>query len=216
LCRSMPAVAPLGAKNGRLDRRHMEDLSLHILDIAENSVTAGASRVEIRVRECRQDDRLSIEIADDGSGMREETLVKAADPFYTTRTTRRVGLGLSLFEQAAKAAGGEFKIASSPGAGTEITGVFQYSHVDRQPLGDIGQTLFVLVAGNPQIEFTYLHQAGDSKISFSTREIKAQLGNIPISSPKGVAAVRKSVEKLREQLQRLASSQEGVHAVGNC
>jgi anti-sigma regulatory factor (Ser/Thr protein kinase) len=176
----------------------MEDLSLHVLDIAENSIAAGAQHVEIRVKESRQDDLLSIEITDDGRGMGEDMLPKATDPFFTTRTTRRVGLGLSLFEQAAKRAGGEFKIASSPGAGTKVTGVFQYSHVDRQPLGDMNETLLALVVGNPQIEFTYLHQSDDSNVSFSTKEIKTQLGDVPIGSPQGISAVRKSLEKVKE------------------
>jgi anti-sigma regulatory factor (Ser/Thr protein kinase) len=178
----------------------MEDLSLHVLDIAENSIAAGARHVEIRVRESRREDRLSIEILDDGRGMSADMLQKATDPFFTTRSTRRVGLGLSLFEQAAKRAGGEFKMASCPGGGTKVTGVFQYSHVDRQPLGDMDQTLLALVVGNPQIEFTYLHQADDSEISFSTGEIKAQLGDIPINSPRGISAVRRSLEKVREQV----------------
>ena len=176
----------------------MEDLSLHVLDIAENSIAAGARHVEIRVHENRRENLLSIEIIDDGRGMSEDMLEKATDPFFTTRTTRRVGLGLSLFEQAAKRAGGEFKIASSPGTGTRVTGVFQYSHVDRQPLGDMDQTLLALVVGNPQIELTYLHQTDDSQVSFSTREIKAQLGDIPINSPQGISVVRKNVEKVRE------------------
>jgi len=193
----------------------MEDLSLHILDIVENSIAAGASRVEIRVRESRRDDRLTIEIADDGRGMREETLERATDPFFTSRTTRRVGLGLSLFEQAAKRAGGDFKITSRPGVGTQVTGVFQHNHVDRQPLGDIAQTLLTLVVGNPQVEFSYVHQTGDSSISFSTREITARLRDIPLHSPQAIAAVRKSAEKLREQLKDSASREEGVHAVGN-
>ena len=193
----------------------MEDLSLHILDIVENSIAAGASRVEIRVQEGRRDDRLSIEIADDGCGMREETLARATDPFFTSRTTRRVGLGLSLFEQAARRAGGDFKITSRPGVGTQVTGVFQHNHVDRQPLGDIAQTLLTLVVGNPQVEFSYVHQTGDSSISFSTREITARLGGIPLHSPRGIAAVRQSAEKLRKQLKDLASREEGVHAVGN-
>jgi anti-sigma regulatory factor (Ser/Thr protein kinase) len=176
----------------------MEDLSLHVLDIAENSIAAGARHVEIRVIESQQEDRLSIEIIDDGRGMSEDMLQKATDPFFTTRTTRRVGLGLSLFEQAAKRAGGEFKIASSPGAGTKVTGVFQYSHVDRQPLGNMNETLLALVVGNPQIEFTYLHQSDDSQVAFTTKEIKAQLGDIPIGSPQGISAVRRSLEKVRE------------------
>ena len=193
----------------------MEDLSLHVLDIAENSIAAGAQHVEIQVKESRRQDLLSIEIIDDGRGMSEDMLQKATDPFFTTRTTRRVGLGLSLFEQAAKRAGGEFKIASSPGVGTKVSGVFQYNHVDRQPLGDMSQTLLALIVGNPQIEFTYLHQSDDSQVSFSTKEIKAQLGDIPISSPQGISAVRKSVEKVREQVKGLASREVGAYAVGN-
>jgi len=176
----------------------MEDLSLHVLDIAENSIAAGAKHVEIRVLESRPQDRLSIEIIDDGRGMSEEMLEKALDPFFTTRTTRRVGLGLSLFEQAAKRAGGEFKIVSTPGAGTKVTGVFQHSHVDRQPLGDMDQTLLALVVGHPEIEFRYLYQTDDAEVSFSTGEIKAQLGDAPINSPRGISAVRKGLERVRE------------------
>jgi len=178
----------------------MQDLSLHVLDIAENSIAAGAKHVDIRVRESRGEDLLSIEIIDDGHGMNEDTIQKATDPFFTTRTTRRVGLGLSLFEQAAKRAGGEFKIASSPGEGTKVTGMFKHSHVDRQHLGDMGQTLLALIVGNPQIEVTYSHRADGSEIAFSTNEVKAQLGDLPINSPKGIAAVRKSLEKVREPI----------------
>jgi anti-sigma regulatory factor (Ser/Thr protein kinase) len=176
----------------------MEDLSLHVLDIAENSIAAGAQHLEIRVKQSRRQDLLSIEIIDDGHGMSEDMLQKATDPFFTTRTTRRVGLGLPLFEQAAKRAGGEFKIASGPGAGTKVTAVFQYSHVDRQPLGDMNETLLALVVGNPQIEFTYLHQTDDSEISISTKELKARLGGIPVHSPEGISAVRKCLEQAKE------------------
>jgi len=190
----------------------MEDLSLHILDIVENSIAAGAAHVEIRVSEEPRDDRLSIEIDDDGSGMKEETLEKAADPFFTSRTTRRVGLGLSLFEQAAKTAGGEFRIESHPGAGTKVRGVFQYSHVDRQPFGDVARTLLTLAAGNPQVDFTYRHRTGGSQISFSTREIKTQLGDAPIHSPRGIAAIRTSLERVREQVERLVAREEDAHA----
>jgi anti-sigma regulatory factor (Ser/Thr protein kinase) len=182
----------------------MEDLSLHVLDIAENSIAAGAQHVEIRVKESRRQDLLSIEIIDNGRGMSEEMLPKATDPFFTTRTTRRVGLGLSLFEQAAKRAGGEFKIASSPGVGTNVTCVFQLSHVDRQPLGDMNKTLLALVVGNPQIEFTYSHQSDDWQVSFSTKEIEAQLGDIPISSSQGISAVRRRLEEVREQVKSSA------------
>lgn len=193
----------------------MEDISLHLLDIAENSIAAGAKRVQIWVRESYLEDLLSIEVLDDGRGMSEDALSKAADPFFTTRTTRRLGMGLALFEQAVKTAGGEFKIASGPQAGTRVTGVFRHSHVDRQPLGDIGQTLLVLVIGNPQTEFTYHHQAGDSEVSFSTEEIKARLGDIPIGSPQGIAAVRKSLETVGELVKRFAPREGAVHAGGD-
>ena len=184
----------------------MEDLSLHILDIAENSIAAGARRVDIRIRESRQEDLLSIEISDDGRGMSADVLRKAGDPFFTSRTTRRVGLGLPLFQQAARAAGGECRIVSRPGLGTTVTGVFRYSHVDRQPLGDIAQTLLTLVAGNPEMEFTCRLQTDDSDVFFSTAEIEAKLGGAPIGSPAGIAATRNSLKGLREGV---------THAVGN-
>ena len=176
----------------------MEELSLHILDVVENGIAAGARCVDIRVRESQQEDLLSIEITDDGSGMSEATRRAARDPFFTTKTSRRVGLGLPLFEQAAKLAGGELKIASRPGAGTQVTGVFRFSHPDRQPLGDVAGTLLSLVVGNPEIDFRYRHETDQAEISFSSREIKAQLGGKPISSPDGIAAVRKSLETVKQ------------------
>lgn len=176
----------------------MEELSLHILDIVENSIAAGARWVRIRVREDRQADILAIEIADNGRGMSEDMRQKAADPFFTTRTTRRVGLGLPLFEQAARAAGGEFKLESRPGAGTTVTGVFQYRHVDRQPLGDMAGTLLSLAAGNPDVRFSYSHWRDGTEVSFSTEELTAQLGGTPLQSPQGLAALRRSLERVRE------------------
>jgi anti-sigma regulatory factor (Ser/Thr protein kinase) len=180
----------------------MEELSLHILDIVENSIAAGAGHVEIRIREDRQQDLLRIEIVDDGRGMNEATLARAADPFFTTRTTRRVGLGVSLFEQAARATGGDFKVESSPGAGTKVTGTFRLSDIDRQPLGDMGGTLLSLIVGNPQVEFSYIHQADGGEVSFTSGEVKAQLAGIPINSAEGIAAVRKSLEGMRQQVPR--------------
>jgi anti-sigma regulatory factor (Ser/Thr protein kinase) len=190
----------------------MEDLSLHVLDIAENSIAAGAAHVEIRVRDSEPEDLLSIEILDDGRGMSEDVLRRAADPFFTTRTTRRVGLGLALFEQAARAAGGSFRIASSPGRGTRVSGTFQRSHIDRQPLGDMSRTLLALVIGNPQVEFTYRRQTGDAEAVFRTAEIRARLGDLPLSSPQGIAAVRKSLEAVEESGKRPASREGVVHA----
>lgn len=176
----------------------MEELSLHVLDIAENSIAAGARRVRIRIREDRQADVLEVEIADDGGGMSGPTLERATDPFFTTRTTRRVGLGLPLFEQAAKAAGGALEIESRPGAGTRVRGLFRHSHPDRQPLGDIAGTLLSLAAGHAQVDLSYTHWKDSSEVSFSTEEIKAQLGSVPLHSPPGLAALRRSLERVRD------------------
>jgi signal transduction histidine kinase len=133
----------------------MEELSLHVLDIAENSIAAGAKRVEIRIEEDPAADWLTIEITDDGAGMTEEQLQRATDPFFTTRTTRRVGLGLPLLQQAALAAGGDLQIHSAPGRGTQVTARFRYSHLDRQPMGDLRSTLMTLAAGHPEIDWVF-------------------------------------------------------------
>ena len=148
----------------------MEDLSLHILDIAENSISASAKRVEIRIDEDEAKDLLTIEIKDDGKGMDEETLHKALDPFFTTRTTRRVGLGLSLLAQAAREADGNLVLDSRNGQGTTVKATFGFSHLDRKPMGDIDETIRTLVVGNPGIDFVYEHKKKDSIYRFDTRE----------------------------------------------
>lgn len=194
----MPPPRP-PQRNRSGTRLNMEDLSLHILDLVENSIGAGAKRVEILIREDRQKDLLSVEIADDGCGMSQSVLRKARDPFFTTRKTRRVGLGLSLFEQAARAAGGELKIESQPGAGTTVAALFQHSHIDRKPLGNIGDTLLTLIVANPEVEFVYTHRRDGAEVSLRTGDIRARLGPVPLSSPEGIAAVREGIEKVREQ-----------------
>lgn len=148
----------------------MEDLSLHILDIVENSIAAMASRIEIRVEEDQARDLVTIEIKDDGNGMDEQTLKKALDPFFTTRTTRRVGLGLSLLAQAARDSEGAFDLSSRPGEGTTVNATFRLSHPDCKPMGDIGQTMQVLITAHPEIEFLYEHKKDNSIYHFDTRE----------------------------------------------
>ena len=136
----------------------MEDLSLHILDIVENSIAAGAKKIEIKIIEDKKKDLLTIEITDDGKGMDEKTLNKVLDPFYTTRNTRKVGLGLPLLAQSAEESGGTVKIESEPGKKTTVKATFGYSHIDCKPLGDVGETLKVLIAGNPDINFIFEYQ----------------------------------------------------------
>jgi len=148
----------------------MEDLSLHILDIAENSIAASAKTIEIKVDEDWAEDLLTIEIIDNGSGMDEQTREKATDPFFTTRTTRRVGLGLSLLAQAAKDAGGEMQLRSTPAEGTVVKATFRLSHPDCKPMGNIAATINTLTAGHPDINIVYEYKNDDLAYRFDTRE----------------------------------------------
>jgi signal transduction histidine kinase len=160
----------------------MEDLSLHILDIVENSIAAMAKRIEIRIEEDQAKDLVTIEIKDDGKGMDEQTMEKALDPFFTTRpvlssaegTTRRVGLGLSLLAQAAKDSEGTFDLSSEPDKGTTVNATFRLSHPDCKPMGDIGQTIQVLVISHPEIDFLYEHKNDNSTYRFDTREVRKE------------------------------------------
>lgn len=136
----------------------MEDLSLHVLDVVENSVAAAAKEIAILIREESASDRLSLEIRDDGRGMDAETCEKALDPFFTTRTTRRIGLGLPLLAQAARESGGDLEVESQPGGGTVVRAVFRLSHPDRKPLGDIGATLGAILAGRPELDLRFEHE----------------------------------------------------------
>ena len=151
----------------------MEDLSLHILDIVENSIRAKASRIEIKVVEDTRKDLLTIEIKDNGQGIDEKTIEKLLDPFFTTRTTRKVGLGLPLLSQAARESGGDVQIESKGGRGTRVRATFGYSHIDRKPLGNMEMTLITLITGNPEIDFIYEHKKDELEYRFDTRKIRA-------------------------------------------
>lgn len=168
----------------------MEDLSLHILDIAENSIRAKAKIIKIEIEEYKERDILLLTIKDDGSGMTEEQKKMALNPFYTTKTTRRFGLGLSLLSEAARTAGGKMSLRSFPGKGTEVKARFQLSHIDRQPTGDMSQTLVALIAGHPEIDFLYSHRVNGELFTLDTREVKEKLGDVPIQSPEIVSFIR--------------------------
>jgi hypothetical protein len=162
----------------------MEDLSLHILDIVENSTKAGANLVEINIKGDTDKDSLQLIIRDNGRGMDPEMVKRVTDPFITTRTTRRVGLGLSMLEQAAQEAGGDLTVTSEQGFGTEIRATFQASHIDRKPFGDIGSSMISLIMGNPDVDFIYESDFDGEKTTIDTRAIKAELdGTTTISDP---------------------------------
>jgi len=152
----------------------MEDLSLHILDIVENSIRAKASRIMIKVTEDIEKDFLTIEIRDNGQGIDEETIKKVLDPFFTTRTTRKVGLGLPLLSQAARESGGDVQIESEVGRGTRVKATFGYSHIDRKPLGNMEATLRALIVGNPEVDFIYKHKKGELEYRLDTKGIRAK------------------------------------------
>lgn len=161
----------------------MKELSLHILDIAKNSVKAKASVIEIIISEDEGTNLLTIEIKDNGCGMSKEFLEKVRDPFSTTRTTRKVGMGIPLFEAAAVQCGGYVDITSEEGVGTEFKVVFEYNHIDRAPLGDMPGTMQVLISGSPEIDFIYRHEKNGKVFNMDTRELRQVLGEVPLDTP---------------------------------
>lgn len=155
----------------------MPEISLNILDVAENSVRAKASLIEITVSVQTQEDLLTVVIRDDGCGMSADQVKRAQDPFFTTRTTRIVGLGLPFFKQAAESTGGNFRIISEKGKGTTVEAVFGLSHIDRMPLGDISSTIHTLIVFNEQIDFRYIYRYNDRHFILDTREMREMLGD---------------------------------------
>jgi len=171
----------------------VEDLSLHILDIVENSIRAKAKRIEIKIVEDLNKDLLTISIKDDGKGMDEEIVKKAIDPFFTTKNGRKVGLGLPLLALASKQAEGNLAIDSKPDEGTEITATFKYSHIDRKPLGKMEDTMAILIAGNPEVDFLYEHRKDNLCYLLDTAKIKEEIGNIPINTQAVMEFIQKDI-----------------------
>lgn len=172
----------------------MLELSIHVLDIVQNSVAAFATIVEISVTEDTEKDLMSIEIRDNGSAMDSEMLLRAADPFVTTKPGKEVGLGLSLLSQAARDTGGGFEIDSVPGRGTTVTASFVLSSVDRMPLGNMKSTLLSLVFGSTETDFVYTHKSNGQTFTFDTREVRKLTGGTLTSDAKTVRLVREMFE----------------------
>ena len=160
----------------------MRELSLNILDIAQNSISAGASLITIEVSENRTDQTLFIGIYDNGRGMSEEQVKSVIDPFFTTRTTRKVGMGIPLFKMAAEQTGGSLEIKSELGVGTEVKAYFKTDSVDFTPLGDVASTIQMLITMNTDRDFVYKHMVDGKEFVCDTREIKAILGDVPLDS----------------------------------
>jgi DNA mismatch repair ATPase MutL len=180
----------------------MRELSMHILDLVQNSVTAGASAVTISIIEDLPTDQLEITISDNGRGMDPDLAARVTDPFCTTRTTRKVGLGIPLFQAAAERCGGGLQLSSKTGEGTTITARFQHSHLDRAPFGNMADTISVLIACNPDIEFTYHHTYNGRQFCFRTTDMRQELSGTPINTPPVLNWVR---EYLNQKLDALRS-----------
>jgi len=178
----------------------MKELSLHILDIAHNSVAAGATRIEILVDEQPAENNMRISISDNGRGMDQAFLAHVTDPFTTTRTTRKVGLGIPLFKQAAEMTGGRFVITSEVGVGTAVTADFVYDSIDRMPLGDMPSTITALLGSKPFIDWSYEHRYDKNTFTFSSREIIRQIGDVDFAEPE---IAEWTAQYIREQLQIL-------------
>jgi phosphoglycerate-specific signal transduction histidine kinase len=150
----------------------MTEIALHILDIIQNSIAANAKNVEVIIIESIEKDILEIRIIDNGKGIDSNLIEKVTDPFFTSRTTRKVGLGLSLFKQSAEQTGGSLKIESEVGKGTTVSVVYKLSNIDRPPLGDIAGVMCLLVSANPVLDFKYTHCTDIEKYEFDSKEIK--------------------------------------------
>jgi anti-sigma regulatory factor (Ser/Thr protein kinase) len=179
----------------------MRELSLHILDIAENGITAGADCIEILINENRKADLLTIVIEDNGRGMPAEKLKNPTDPFITSRTTRRVGLGLSLLAAAAQRCDGKLEIKTESGHGSRVTAIFRHNHIDRAPIGDMASTITTLIMGNPQIDFVYSHIIDGEEFALDTRDLKEGAEDHSLTDP---VLMHHLTQNIRNALNRLA------------
>ena len=161
----------------------MREIALHILDIVQNSVVAGATKIEVDITEDIAADKLTVKINDNGCGMAPDFLARVIDPFTTKRTTRKVGLGIPLFKAAAEGTGGTLHISSEVGVGTWVTAEFVHSHIDRQPLGDMADTMLGLFTSYENINFVYKHTVNEKEFFVDTDQLREVLGDISFSTP---------------------------------
>ncbi|MFO7667235.1 MAG: ATP-binding protein [Desulfobacterales bacterium] len=171
----------------------MREISLHIMDIVENGISAGSELIEIFINENRIENLLTVVIKDYGKGMSSEEIRTVTDPFVTSRTTRRIGLGLSLWKEASIRCGGDFSIESEPGKRTVVTATFRYDHIDRAPIGDIAGTITLLIAGNPDIDFVYDHVIDRNRFAIDTRELRKERGK-SLADPVRLFHLKKQIE----------------------
>ena len=179
----------------------MKELSLHILDLVQNSLRAAAKCIQLSVKDSVSQDSVEITIKDDGRGMDAVLLAKVTEPFVTTRTTRQMGMGIPLFQMAAEQTGGTLHIESTPGQGTTLRGTFIRSHIDTPPLGDMAETLVTLVQGAPDVDFLYQYETDTQTMRFDTREIREILEDVPLNAPDVLHWIRGHLEELEASIE---------------
>lgn len=180
----------------------MPEISLNVLDVAENSTRAGAAHVTITVTADTAADTLTIVIGDDGCGMTPEQVAQVTDPFFTTRKTRRVGLGVPFFKMAAEMSGGTFAIESEPGVGTTVTAVFGFSNVDRMPLGDMASTMHTLITMHEDTDFIYRYTYDGDRFELDTAEMREILGGVSFSEPEVSQYIREYLAENEAEVTR--------------
>ena len=179
----------------------MRELSLHLLDIAENSIAAQAKNIRIDVIEDSRKDTLTMSVEDDGKGMDADMVARVIDPFVTSRTTRKVGLGIPLLKAAAEACNGYLQIESAPGKGTRIEVQFQRSHIDRMPLGNMVDTYMTLLVGNPQIHWIFSYHLDQNEFLFDDEPYKQELAGLSITEPAILSFFKETFETGIKSLQ---------------
>ena len=178
----------------------MRELSLNVLDIAQNSISAGALLVEIEVIEDSASHELLIGIYDDGKGMTPEQLESVRDPFFTTRTTRKVGMGIPLFKFAAEMTGGRLEMESEVGVGTRVRAYFKTDHLDFTPIGDMTSTMISLITMNLHMDFLYRRKVDDKEFTVDTRQLKEILGDVPLNEPSIAMWIQQYINENTKQL----------------
>ncbi len=173
----------------------MKELSLHILDVGENSITAGADLLEIHIKEDYRKNILEIAILDNGKGIDPDILEESTNPFFTTKKSKKVGLGLSLLKETSMRCDGKFFLDSAPRKGTKIKVQFQLNHIDLPPLGNMAITIVALILRSSSVNILYTHQVNGSIFSLDTRKIKDQLEDVPISDPEVIRFIKAQIEK---------------------
>ncbi len=178
----------------------MRELSLNVLDIAQNSVSAEASLIEIEILENSKTHDLLIGVYDNGKGMTPEQVKSVRDPFFTTRTTRKVGMGISLFKFAAEMTGGRLEIESEVGVGTKVKAFFKTNHLDFTPIGDMTSTMISLITMNLHIDFLYKRSLDDREFTVDTRQLKEILGDVPLNEPSIALWITQYINENTKQL----------------